>query len=296
MADSGEQLTARYELGLWARKSGLEQEARAEFERVIAAEDDHAGARKALGFERAAGKWHTREEALAAKGLVQRNGSWLLPEEAAILDLPATERARRKDEHAKVEKLLASMAGGGERARKFAEEALAGVEAKYKLEPLAYALRSQSAGVRMLAAKELGALKDRRALRPLVHRAIFDPVEEVRFAAIDASKAIGDTNLLAPFVSALNSESSQVRINAIGALGRVGDARGVRYLVYQYEARGGGAPRVHFMDASQLTFIQDFDVEVAQTAFIADPIVGVIQEGRVLDVQVVATAQSPGRA
>lgn len=36
---------------------------------------------------------------------------------------------------------------------------------------------------------------------------------------------------------------------------------------------------------NQLTFIQDFDVEVAQTAFIADPIVGVIQDGLVLDVQ-----------
>ena len=36
---------------------------------------------------------------------------------------------------------------------------------------------------------------------------------------------------------------------------------------------------------TQLTFIQDFDVEVAQTAFIADPIIGVIQDGLVLDVQ-----------
>jgi type II secretory pathway component GspD/PulD (secretin) len=36
---------------------------------------------------------------------------------------------------------------------------------------------------------------------------------------------------------------------------------------------------------NQLTFIQDFDVEVAQTAFIADPIIGVIQDGLVLDVQ-----------
>jgi type II secretory pathway component GspD/PulD (secretin) len=35
---------------------------------------------------------------------------------------------------------------------------------------------------------------------------------------------------------------------------------------------------------NQLSFIQDFDVEVAQTAFIADPIVGVIQDGLVLDV------------
>jgi general secretion pathway protein D len=36
---------------------------------------------------------------------------------------------------------------------------------------------------------------------------------------------------------------------------------------------------------NQLSFIQDFDVEVAQTAFIADPIVGIIQDGLTLDVR-----------
>ena len=43
--------------------------------------------------------------------------------------------------------------------------------------------------------------------------------------------------------------------------------------------------RANITIINQLSFIQDFDVEVAQTAFIADPIVGVIQDGVVLDVQ-----------
>ena len=33
----------------------------------------------------------------------------------------------------------------------------------------------------------------------------------------------------------------------------------------------------------QVSFIQDFDVEVAQTAFIADPVIGVIQDGLTLN-------------
>ena len=52
---------------------------------------------------------------------------------------------------------------------------------------------------------------------------------------------------------------------------------------------GGGAQRAHIYLATQLSFVQDFDVEVAQTAFIADPIVGILQEGQVLDVRVLAT-------
>src|SRR5262249_36813609 len=36
---------------------------------------------------------------------------------------------------------------------------------------------------------------------------------------------------------------------------------------------------------SQTSYIQDFEVEVAQTAFIADPVVGVVNDGLVFDVR-----------
>ena len=72
---------------------------------------------------------------------------------------------------------------------------------------------------------------------------------------------------------------------------RIGDARSVRYLVWRLEAYGGGGARGFSFFGNQLTYIQDFDVEVAQTAFIADPVVGTIQEGIVLDAQVVGTQQ-----
>jgi type II secretory pathway component GspD/PulD (secretin) len=43
--------------------------------------------------------------------------------------------------------------------------------------------------------------------------------------------------------------------------------------------------RANITLVNQLSFIQDYDVEVAQTAFIADPIVGIIQDGLALDVR-----------
>lgn len=43
--------------------------------------------------------------------------------------------------------------------------------------------------------------------------------------------------------------------------------------------------RANLTVVNQLSYIQDFDVEVAQTAFIADPIVGIIQDGLTLDVR-----------
>ena len=281
-----------YMLGLWAADKGLTAEARSSFEKAISYDADHEGARGELGHARHGERWLTHSEAMKAKGLVLRDGTWILREEAEILDLPAKQRELRREGQAKVRKLLDMYAKGGERARKFARASLDTVEPEHKLEPMAFALRSRSEAVRALAAEELGKLDNRRALRPLIHRSVFDPSEEVRHASIDAAKAIGDANLIAPLVGALGSEDGEVRMNAARALARVGDPRGVRYLVYRFEARGGGAPRAYSMFANQLTFIQDFDVEVAQTAFIADPVPGIIQEGVVLDAQVVATQQT----
>ncbi|MFQ5844586.1 MAG: hypothetical protein ACE5JG_06300, partial [Planctomycetota bacterium] len=41
---------------------------------------------------------------------------------------------------------------------------------------------------------------------------------------------------------------------------------------------------------NQVSFIQDFDVEVAQTQFIADPVIGVVQSGSQLNVRVFSTS------
>ncbi len=43
--------------------------------------------------------------------------------------------------------------------------------------------------------------------------------------------------------------------------------------------------RANLSAVRQISFVQDFDVEVAQTQFIADPVIGVLQDGVVLDVR-----------
>jgi hypothetical protein len=181
------------------------------------------------------------------------------------------------------------MAAGGEREARLAREALSGVPDRAKAGPFAYALRARSRDVRLFAAGELGRIRDRRTLKALVHRALRDPEADVRAACVDAAKAVGDPELLAPFARAfLSVESPEVRAAAAEAIGRTGDVRGIAYLVYAIEGHGGG-PRSHIYTATQLSFVQDFDVEVAQTAFIADPQIGVLQEGAVLDVKVAST-------
>ena len=276
----------RFALGLWCREKGLLPEAGAQFREAVRLDPELAAAREALGERKVDGRWVPSDEAMERKGLVRHDGRWVLPEEKAILAAPAEERARLVREEDRARLLCLENKHG--RAR-LAREALAGVEDRAKVAPLAFALRVKETSVRLLAAAELGRIGDRRAFRPLVARALRDPDPEVRAACVDAAKSFRDPELLAPFARAfLTAGSPAVRAAAAEAMGRAGDVRGVQVLVYSLEAHGGGV-RGHIYTANQLTFIQDFDVEVAQTAFIADPQVGVLQDGAALDVAVVAS-------
>jgi hypothetical protein len=285
----GQDVDGHYLLGLWCEKNDLAEEARMEFEKVVALSPDHEGARNALGYVKHDGRWLSHEEAMASKGLVKFEGTWMLPEEVGILTLPKSELERKRAAEAKTRGLLRKMSDGDPKVERFAMKAMEGIPDRYKVEPLAYGLRYPAEPVRKFAAAELGRIGDRRALRPLIHRSLLDPSEGVREAAVAAVKQFKDPNILAPYVKALGSDNQVVRINAEDAIGGLGEIIGVEYLVWRLRANGGGLSRSNIYLATQMSFIQDFDVEVAQTAFIADPIVGIVQEGIVLDVRVLAT-------
>ncbi|MBS3733998.1 MAG: hypothetical protein KGY99_03630 [Phycisphaerae bacterium] len=53
-----------YDVGVWARQEGLEDEAAALFTEVVALDPDHAGAREALGQVRIDGTWQTFDKAV----------------------------------------------------------------------------------------------------------------------------------------------------------------------------------------------------------------------------------------
>ena len=76
------------------------------------------------------------------------------------------------------------------------------------------------------------------------------------------------------------------RQHAAEAIGRLGDVMGMGYVLHRWHATSGDFPRAYFATINQVSYIQDFDVEVAQTSFIADPVVGVLQEGAVHAVKV----------
>jgi hypothetical protein len=196
---------ATFRLALELEAAGKAAEARAAYERVLAAEPDHLAARRALGFVRVDGRWLPRGEAEQA----------VAPAPAAAPDTPAVAAPSRAE----------------------------------------------------------------IATRAVVQRLLDERDPAARKALVASAKRLDAACALDLFVTALEKGGDVHRVRAAEALGELGDLRAASALVTHWEARSGNFPRVYFAQMTQRSYIQDFDVEVASTSFIADPIVGVLQDG-----------------
>ena len=272
-----------YRLSLRAQEAGAPDLAREALEAVIAAEPDHAAARRALDYERVDGTWLPLEAARRKSGLVLFGGEWVLPKqaEAAAAAAPAGP-APAKEAVLSVMRVAAS----GEPALSLAAETrLTSVPAAEREDAATALLLDREPRVRTWACAHLAALGDERALRPLILSAIRDRDPDVRRSAALACVSFGNDDVAVPFVRALSSTLPWVSANAARALATIGDKRVVGYIVKHIIAHGE-SPRSVIQVLNKVSYVRDYDVEIAQNANIANPIIGQAVEGVVFDVKV----------
>ena len=155
-------------------------------------------------------------------------------------------------------------------------------------------LRSPKSSERCFAALGLRRLyPEGVALQELLRRSVLDPFEDVRHSAALALRDTGLEGLTLPLVRGLESSSSVIRTHSARSLGVMGFSASVeplatRLVTLRTAAGGDGwrAPASNIFVGRQISFVQDFDTEIATNAAIAKPVIGVIQEGATLDVRV----------
>lgn len=157
-------------------------------------------------------------------------------------------------------------------------------------------LLSRTTARRAFATLSLRRLFPGSEAEGLISRAVLDASQDVRASAARSLKAFADPVVIEPAVRALSSKHAELRKNAVEALAAMEYREAVEPLVtrlasLQSGSGSGYAPRRHIYTGTQRSYIQDFDVEVAQGAAIADPIVNVLVEGSVLDVAVLNTTE-----
>jgi hypothetical protein len=152
--------------------------------------------------------------------------------------------------------------------------------------------------VRIGAIDLLGELRTDQGLAKLIRSSLVDESAEIREHARNAALRSEHPDLASPYLRALQVDDEEIRERAYPALAEIRDPRVVPALIGMLEPHpvkaGGGPgslPRAHVFFGTQRTFIQDFDVEIAQGAVIAKPIVGVLQSGQLLDVAVAGVVE-----
>ncbi|MEM7306458.1 MAG: hypothetical protein AAF682_07305 [Planctomycetota bacterium] len=161
-------------------------------------------------------------------------------------------------------------------------------------------LTQSSVRRRELAAHALRRLFPGAEVKAMLNRAILDGSANVREEASLALRAAEEPAVILPALRALGSSSSAVRKNASEALGVMGYAHAVEplynhLLTVNAAAQSGGGyhpPASNIFVGRQISYVQDYDVEVAQGSAIADPVINTLMEGSVLDVRVLAVSQS----
>jgi len=274
-------------LALWAKENGLAR-AKEAWEKVLAADPDHRAARRELGYEKVAGAWVTGDEARRRKGFVLAGGKWMLPAEAdRLMRQGLMEQAEATPEHyAHAREVVAALQDDDPDVRAAAAEVMEELPDAALLHPVKKLLYAPFVDVRVLAVKTLGRIGDRTALPLLIRTSMYDASEEVRNAALRSLRGFGDTDIFYPYARALFSKSPVSVIQATKALGELGDLRGVDVILRRVSIGIGEAGRANIMVGRQNSYIQDFDVEIAQAAAIGDPIVQTIRDGIILDFKI----------
>lgn len=255
----------RVALATWMADQGLETEALAELDTVLAAEPDQAAALHLLRtahFSRPqVGDPEESPERFTERLLTALLSAPPARSELCIVELGA----------------LLELEGGREL-----------LEAQ-----LADELLSQWAPRRANAARVLRRLLPGAQVRELLRRCALDTARPVRESAALALRATEEPGIVTPLVRALGSDSRAVRTNSAESLGLVGFDLAVPALVTHFaslpQSSGSGAvapSTANLYVGVQYAYVGDFDVELAQGASIADPTLLVGDSGVVLDARV----------
>ncbi len=274
---------------LEADAAGLTDLAKAAFEHVIEIDPDHAVARRALEQEKVDGAWVSEEVARRRRGLVLYEGRWVLPAEVEARTRQPSEampRVATPSDDARTRDVIRTSAGDDALLRRAARLALSKTPREQRLRAALGTLYDPSPRVRRQSAALLGELGDEAALRPLILSAARDVDPEVRQEAVRAAASFGHDDVAIPFVRALGSTHPRLVANAAQALAALGDQRAIGYIVKRMSSHGSSSRNfVSFLN--QVSYVRDYDVEIAQASNIANPDVSTISDGVILDVRVV---------
>ena len=225
-------LEAHRELAKWCQENQMGDEADHHWQRVLQFEPDDEDARVHLGYQKSGGRWMTRDEIMAGRGLQYYKGEYRTPQDIALREqnqkIEAAEAQWLRD-------LRLWLGWASSRRESRVEEGLDNIAAIR--DPLAapavvrMLARTDAPDLRRLLIETLAELDHPAAVRELVNISLDDPDPEVRLRAIELLQRSGKPISLLPYVSTLRSKDNEMVNRAGMALRAIGNPEAISPLI-----------------------------------------------------------------
>lgn len=233
------------------------------------------------------------ESALLRKALERGREPGWLHAAAKALSAAGSEEAQAKS-------WLVHASGKSPSRALLAEIALETAEPAVRAEACRLALFSPRIELRGYAVGKVSSwFPQEKAGALLLEKTLCDLDPTVRELAAEAFKPERSKEACSALLPFLSHAKPAARIHAAEALGHLGESAAIPSLIAAWKAatpaaaseNDGGGPRAYAFFGKQQAYVRDFDIQIAQAAVIAKPVVGVLQSGSIIDVRILGVSQ-----
>lgn len=219
-------------LALWCRDHGLGDQLRQHLERVIDLEPNHEQARTLLGYQKIDGAWKTRDDLLAARGLIRFDGDFRTQQEIAIIERQhLAEEADRQWRRTLVQWRKQIDSTDPEMSRA-AVESLTSLKAPAASKQLIRLLLDEKQhGIKLLLIRTAGEMDTRATVQTLARLALEDNDPEIRASCLEQIERTQLSGITAPFIASLKSRDNVMVNRAADALSVLGTELSLKSLV-----------------------------------------------------------------
>lgn len=223
---------AHRELAAWCREHKLIEESDHHLERVVDLDPADEAARTSLGYQRVGGRWLTRDEIMAARGLKFYEGKFRTPQDIAIRQRDAQAEDADVDWFTNIRQWRGWLAKARPGQFEEAQAQIAAIADPQAAPALARILNEEEdEQIFDLLLATLGRLDHPAAVQTLVAYSLESGESEVRLQCLDyLVNGVRPVTIL-PYVQALKSKDNVIVNRAGEALGKIGDPAAVSPLI-----------------------------------------------------------------
>ena len=222
-------IEAHRELAAWCKEKRLSKQARHHLQRIVELDPNDEAARLSLGYQQHRGRWLTRDEIMAARGLRKYDGDFRTPQDIALRERTKRREQAESDWFRQIRTWVSWL---DDRRAAEAAEMIANVDDPLAADAIVRLLEKENdQRIRDLLTATLAALNHPLAVTTLVDLSLDEPDREVRLQCLDYLMQYHPPVSLKPYVNALKDRDNIIVNRAADALHHLEDPRAISPLI-----------------------------------------------------------------